>query len=83
MKANIHLPYQQVVFRDRQAGLIFKTGSTMTSGETIEFEGEIYPLIDVQVSSASHPFWNGKARVLDTEGRVERFNRRYSQGRKP
>ena len=77
MQDNIHPPYQQVVFRDRSAGLAFRTGSTLTSSKTIEFEGETYPVVDVQISSASHPFWSGTSRVIDTEGRVERFNRRY------
>ena len=77
MQDNIHPPYRQVVFRDRSAGLAFRTGSTLTSSETIEFEGETYPVVDVQISSASHPFWSGTSRVIDTEGRVERFNRRY------
>lgn len=79
MQTNIHPQYQQVVFRDKAAGLLFRTGSTMTSGETIEFEGRSYPLIDVQISSASHPIWTGTSRVMDTEGRVDRFNRRYGK----
>ena len=77
MQDNIHPPYRQVVFRDRSAGLAFRTGSTLTSSKTIEFEGETYPVVDVQISSASHPFWSGTSRVIDTEGRVERLNRRY------
>lgn len=80
MQDNIHPPYQQVVFRDRSAGLVFRTGSTLTSPETIEFEGQTYPVVDVQISSASHPLWSGKARVIDSEGRVDRFNRRYARG---
>ena len=80
MQDNIHPPYRQVVFRDRSAGLVFRTGSTLTSSETIEFEGETYPVVDVQISSASHPLWSGKARVIDSEGRVDRFNRRYARG---
>lgn len=80
MQTSIHPGYRQVVFRDREAGLTFRTGSTLTSGQTIEFEGATYPLIDVQISSASHPLWSGKARVIDSEGRVDRFNRRYARG---
>ena len=80
MQDNIHPPYQQVVFRDRSAGLVFRTGSTLTSSEAIEFERQTYPVVDVQISSASHPLWSGKARVIDSEGRVDRFNRRYARG---
>lgn len=83
MQSKIHPPYQQVVFRDRAAGLTFRSGSTMGSVETIDFEGKSYPVIDVQISSASHPFWTGTARVLDSEGRVEAFNRRYGRQAKP
>ncbi len=77
MKHNIHPPYGQVVFRDRSAGLTFRTGSTLTSAATVEFEGSAYPVVDVEISSASHPFWSGRERIVDTEGRVERFRRRY------
>jgi large subunit ribosomal protein L31 len=79
MKPNTHPTYQQVVFRDRSGDLLFRTGSTMTSKATIEFEGQTYPLIDVEISSASHPFWSGRERIVDTEGRVERFRRRYGK----
>lgn len=77
MKPDIHPTYQQVVFRDRSGDLMFRTGSTLTSTQTIEFEGQTYPLIEVEISSASHPFWSGRERIVDTEGRVERFRRRY------
>ncbi len=80
MKNDIHPPYRPVVFRDRSADYAFLTRSTMTSTETIEWEGRTYPVVDVDISSASHPFWTGKGRVLDTEGRVERFRRRYGSG---
>ena len=83
MKKDIHPHYQQVVFRDRSAGVAFRTGSTIDSDELIEFEGRTYPVVDVDISSASHPLWSGRARVVDTEGRVERFRRRYeSKGAK-
>ncbi|MDT0453196.1 type B 50S ribosomal protein L31 [Streptomyces hesseae] len=87
MKPGIHPPYGPVVFRDRAAGFAFLTRSTAaaaaaTGGRTIEWEdGNTYPVIDVEISSASHPFYTGTARVLDTAGRVERFERRYG-GRK-
>lgn len=78
MKPGLHPDYHPVVFRDRSAGMSFLTRSTATSAQTVEWEdGRTYPVIDVDVSSASHPFWTGRASVLDAEGRVERFNRRY------
>ena len=79
MKKNLHPDYRQVVFRDRSGGLMFRTGSTLTSTQTVEFEGATYPVIDVDISSASHPFWSGRERIVDTEGRVERFRRRYGK----
>ncbi|MCP9945185.1 type B 50S ribosomal protein L31 [Streptomyces somaliensis] len=78
MKPGIHPPYGPVVFRDRAGGFAFLTRSTMTSDRTVEWEdGRTYPVVDVEISSASHPFYTGQARVLDTAGRVERFERRY------
>ena len=59
---------------------MFVSSSTMTSSETVEIDGITYPVIDVDVSTASHPLWTGKGRVLDTEGRVEKFRRRYGAG---
>ncbi len=77
MQAGIHPPYRPVVFRDTSVGACFLTRSTITSDQTIELDGEVYAVIDVDISSASHPFWTGKGRVVDTEGRIEKFNRRY------
>ena len=77
MKKGIHPAYRPVAFRDRSAGLVFVSSSTLTSAETVEVDGTTYPVVDVDVSTASHPFWTGKGRVLDTEGRVEKFRRRY------
>lgn len=78
MKPGIHPDYHHVVFRDRAANFAFLTRSTATSSKTIDWEdGNTYPVIDVEISSASHPFYTGNARVVDTAGRVERFNRRY------
>lgn len=80
MKSDIHPEYGPVVFRDRSAGLTFLSRSTRTSDQTIEWtDGRTLPVIDVEISSASHPFYTGKARLVDTEGRVERFNRRYQR----
>lgn len=81
MKQGIHPEYRPVVFRDRAGGLEILTRSTMTSDKTTEYDGQTYPVIDVDISSASHPFWTGASRVVDAEGRVERFRRRYGAGR--
>ncbi|MFE7565354.1 type B 50S ribosomal protein L31 [Streptomyces sp. NPDC057539] len=82
MKPGIHPAYQPVVFRDKAADYAFLTRSTATAEKTVVWEdGHAYPVIDVEISSASHPFYTGTARVLDTAGRVERFERRY--GRRP
>lgn len=78
MRKNIHPPYGPVVFRDKSSGFAFLTRSTATSEKTVDWEdGRTYPVIDVEVSSASHPFYTGTAKVLDTAGRVERFERRF------
>ncbi|MEV0973912.1 type B 50S ribosomal protein L31 [Microtetraspora glauca] len=80
MKKGIHPSYHPVVFRDPSADFAFLTRSTITSDTTIEWtDGSTYPVVDVDVSSASHPFYTGRGRVLDTAGRVERFNRRYGR----
>lgn len=80
MKPGIHPSYRPVVFRDRAADFAFLTRSTATSDQTIEWEdGNTYPVIDVEISSKSHPFYTGTTRVLDTAGRVERFERRYGR----
>ncbi|MEU1625457.1 type B 50S ribosomal protein L31 [Streptomyces sp. NPDC020096] len=80
MKPGIHPEYRHVVFRDRSAGFAFLTRSTASSDRTVEWEdGNIYPVIDVEISSASHPFYTGNQRVLDTAGRVELFQRRYGR----
>ncbi|MFH8385691.1 type B 50S ribosomal protein L31 [Kitasatospora sp. NPDC018058] len=82
MKPGIHPAYRPVVFRDKAGGLAFLTRSTATSTNTVEWEdGNTYPVIDVEISSASHPFYTGKSRVVDVAGRVERFNRRYGATR--
>jgi large subunit ribosomal protein L31 len=83
MKQGIHPDYRPVVFRDRAANFAFLTRSTVRSEHTITWEdGNTYPVFDVEVSSASHPFYTGQARVLDTAGRVEQFRRRYGANAK-
>jgi large subunit ribosomal protein L31 len=77
MKPDIHPDYHQVVFKDATTGDAFLTRSTITSERTIEFQGSTYPLVVVDISSASHPFWTGSRRHIDTAGQVEKFRRRY------
>lgn len=78
MKSGIHPDYHPVVFRDRSTDLSVLTRSTATSDRTVEWEdGNTYPVIDVDISSASHPFYTGQQRILDTAGRVEKFRARY------
>jgi len=80
MKTGIHPEYTAVVFRDLASGKAFLTRSTRSSEKTIEWEdGNTYPVIDVEISSESHPFYTGKQRILDSAGRVEKFNSRYKQ----
>ena len=74
MKTDIHPTYAAIVFRDLASGATFLTRSTATSDKTIEWEdGNTYPVIDVEISSESHPFYTGKQRI------VEKFNSRYKQ----
>lgn len=80
MKSDIHPEYRKVVFQDVSSDFAFLTRSTMNSSESIKWEdGEEYPLIKVEISSASHPFYTGKHKVLDSGGRVDRFKRRYNK----
>lgn len=78
MKKDIHPEYDYVVFRDKSANFAFLTRSTLLPAERVTWtDGKDYPVIDVEISSASHPFYTGNQRVVDTAGRVERFNRRF------
>jgi large subunit ribosomal protein L31 len=77
MKHGIHPDYHPVVFQDATTGEAFLTRSTITSSRTIEWQGQTYPLVVVDISSASHPFWTGSRRHIDTAGQVEKFRRRY------
>jgi large subunit ribosomal protein L31 len=80
MKADTHPEYREVVFQDLSSDFAFLTRSTVSSKETIKWEdGNEYPLIKVEVSSASHPFYTGKHKLMDTGGRVDRFKRRYQK----
>ena len=80
MKAGIHPEYRDVVFQDMSSDFAILTRSTMGSKETIKWEdGNEYPLSKVEVSSASHPCYTGKHKVLDSGGRVDRFKTRYGK----
>ena len=80
MKADIHPNYKEVVFQDLSSDFAFKTRSTLSSKETVKWEdGQEYPLIKVDITSASHPFYTGKQKVMDTGGRVDRFRKRYAK----
>ncbi|MCD0448936.1 type B 50S ribosomal protein L31 [Actinocorallia sp. API 0066] len=80
MRKDIHPAYGPVVFRDKSVDFAFLTRSTATSDKTIEWtDGKTYPVIDVDVSSASHPFYTGRGRTIDTAGRIEQFQRRYGK----
>ena len=79
MKKGIHPDYRMVVFRDTASGTMYLTRSTVATKEKIKYEdGNEYPVFDVEISSASHPFFTGKQTLVDTAGRVERFRRKYN-----
>ena len=79
MKAEIHPDYNLVLFRDLASGKVFLTRSTMTLDKTEKWEdGNEYPIVEVEISSESHPFYTGKQRIMDSAGRVERFNARFA-----
>jgi len=80
MKSSIHpTTYRPVVFSDDQAGFKFLTQSTAQTDDTIEWEdGKTYPHVKVHISSASHPFFTGEEKIIDTEGRVDRFKAKFA-----
>ena len=80
MKSNLHpTEYRPVVFSDDVAGFAFLTQSTAQTTETIKWEdGNEYPLVKVHISSASHPFFTGEEKIIDAEGRVDRFKNRFA-----
>ena len=80
MKPDLHPEYRPVVYQDTSSDFAFLTRSTIQTDETIEWEdGNTYPLAKLEISSASHPFYNGKQILVDSGGRVERFRRRYAK----
>ena len=83
MKKDIHPEnYRPVVFEDMSNGDMFLSRSTCKTSETIEFEGETYPVVKIEISSSSHPFYTGKNKLVDTAGRVDKFMSRYAKSRK-
>lgn len=80
MKKDIHpTEYRPVVFSDEAAGFTFLTQSTAQTSETIKWEdGNEYPIVKVHISSASHPFFTGEEKIIDTEGRVDRFKAKFA-----
>lgn len=78
MKKGIHPDYRPVVFKDVSTGFMLLSRSTAETKETIVYEGKEYPLIKVEISSSSHPFFTGKNTLVDSAGRVEKFNKKYS-----
>jgi large subunit ribosomal protein L31 len=80
MKSGIHPKYREVVFQDVASDFAMLTRSTIDSKESIKWEdGKEYPLVKVEISSASHPFYTGKHHVLDSGGRVDKFKKRYGK----
>ncbi|HVO74156.1 MAG TPA: type B 50S ribosomal protein L31 [Ignavibacteriaceae bacterium] len=80
MKKGIHPDYRPVVFQDASANFSILTRSTIKTNDTIKWEdGNTYPLIRLEISSASHPFFTGKQKLVDTAGRVEKFKKKYSK----
>lgn len=80
MKKGIHPELYDVVFKDVSCDFSFLGKSTIKSNETVQWEdGKTYPLLKVEISAASHPFYTGKQRVMDTEGRIDRFKKKYGR----
>ncbi|PWF99313.1 type B 50S ribosomal protein L31 [Levilactobacillus bambusae] len=77
MQQGIHPDYHEVVFQDSSTGKQFISGSTATSDETVEIDGKTYPLIRVEVTSDSHPFYTGKQKFMKADGAVDKFNKKY------
>ncbi len=83
MKKDIHPNnYREVVFHDNSSETNFIVSSTVKTTETTTIDGKEYPLYRVEISSASHPFYTGNEKVIDTAGRVDRFKRRAAQAAK-
>ncbi|MFT5588070.1 MAG: large subunit ribosomal protein L31 [Bradyrhizobium sp.] len=77
MKAGIHPNYREVLVHDLSCDFKFITRSTVQTREMAEFEGKQYPLVKIEVSSESHPFYTGKHKIVDTAGRVDKFRKKF------
>ena len=82
MKPGIHPEYHKVLFIDSATGDEWITRSTLSSNETREIDGEEVQVVKLEISSYSHPFWTGKMRELDSDGKIDRFRRRYASKKK-
>ena len=84
MKQGIHPEYKEVVFQDEDAGFAFLTRSTIKTNETIEWEdGKEYPLVKLEISRTSHPYYTGKSNLVDTAGRIDKFKTKYGKKTEP
>ncbi len=79
MKEGIHPTYRDVVFQDAQANFTFISRSTLQTSRKITVDGVEYPLYPLEISSASHPFYTGKHKVMDTAGRIDKFKQKYGK----
>ncbi|MFL2641679.1 type B 50S ribosomal protein L31 [bacterium] len=79
MKKDIHPNYRKVLFKDITTDQNFLVSSSVETQETIQHEGVEYPLVKVEISSSSHPFYSGKERAGGTTGRIDKFNQKYKK----
>jgi large subunit ribosomal protein L31 len=82
MKSGIHPDYHDVIFVDSATGEEWKSRSTITSKETRDVDGVTVPVVRLEISSVSHPFWTGTLRELDADGKIDRFRKRYGVKKK-
>jgi len=83
MRKDIHPKnYRMVAFKDMSNGDVFLTRSTANSKENIEFEGTTYPLVKLEISRTSHPYYTGKTKLVDTAGRIDKFKNKYAKFKK-
>lgn len=83
MKKDAHPKYQQVLFVDSASGHKFVCGSTIQADATEKFQGKEYPVVYLSISSSSHPFFTGSKQLVDSEGRVEKFKKRFERAAAP
>ena len=79
MKPDIHPEYREVLFHDTSVDAYFLTRSTVTTDRTEEYKGKTYPYVTIDVSSESHPFYTGKQKTAQSDGRIAKFNKRFSR----